>query len=69
MHNLNFFRTRHKILTNVDCPMDLDMGKFIANNGDSSLSSHYELYGMIVKLLNPIDEKLGSLRLAKQWPL
>lgn len=38
---------RHKILTGVECPMDLDMGQFIANY-DKTLNFHYELYGIIV---------------------
>ena len=40
-------RVRHKILTGVDCPMDLDMGQFLANS-DKTLDFNYELYGIIV---------------------
>lgn len=58
---------RHKILTGVDCPMDLDMGKFIANS-DKTLNFHYELYGIIVSsiiiIINRVAYRYTTARLA-----
>ena len=49
---------RHKILTGVECPMDLDMGQFIANN-DKTLNFHYELYGIIVSRIKLIKYRVN----------